>query len=396
MLTNIHEFVDAEVITHDDLNSIGESVSQEIGGTGNISSTSIAWPIVAQGHINMNGYSILNLGTLLGAIHVNDEKTLAQAISEASSGDVIIIDPAPSATASASDILINAKNNLTIMGYGRSSVVAVDTGVSGYGICVLNSCSRVTISGIRFINGTAGKPTLYIPGGAEHQVVGCHLNVAGTGLQVGSASTAAIGITVSRNVFDTCTTGLEILGSTYGSFESNKFTGCTQYDIKLPGTSDYEFHHNTISNNVMHDGAYGIYGNYATSSAATRGSNVIANNAMYSHSSAGISLVGFTNDVIHGNITDSAVVLGGYYEAFSENSVGGSFTLSADYAKLTGNSFSNVITPNSPTHAMVRGNTFTNGVTLYSWMDIFSDNVITAGTVTISSYPTVYGLNYGV
>ena len=39
-LTNIHEFVDDEIITHDDLNSIGEAVSSELtgGGSGRVAS----------------------------------------------------------------------------------------------------------------------------------------------------------------------------------------------------------------------------------------------------------------------------------------------------------------------------------------------------------------------
>lgn len=394
-LNNIKVWSDGEVITHDDLNSIGEAVSQTLSG-GSIAPTQLAWPFVAQGDIDMNGYTIRNLESLSGVIHVNDEKTLLTAINAATSGSVIVVDPAASAVATAADIEISGKSNLTIIGYGTSVEVAVGSGVTNYGLKVANNCNGVHIVNLRFTGGTTGKPAVYIEGGSDNKCYSCKYDTP-IGLLIGSLSTVPSGFVLDKSVFDGCDIGVKVNAVITSDLSGNTFDTCT-LGMKLPDTTDgAAFSLTNIKDNKFDGCTDGIQGLYTGSASVNWGQSEISGNKFVSVSGKGLDVLGYYQMVIDNNVSQAAVAVGGNQCAIADNVFYGTTALTITDCIVKDNvlwgAVSNV---SSGTGNSFDDNRVQAAFTLSgTWIKNMRDNEFVGG-ITYSAYPTgVYGGNTG-
>jgi len=246
-LETVHSWADGEVIEADDLNSIKAGVSQELL-SGSIPASKLVWPLIAQGNIDLNGYSLKNFSSFLGAIHVNDEKTLATAIAEAGNGSVIVIDTGTVNPIAMSNITISGKNHISIIGNG-SATITVGNAVTDAGLTIASDCSNITIHGINFTGGTVAKPAILIAGASKTRILNCSFETY-VGLTVSTSVSTAIDSAVFGCKFDACSTAINIYASKFSTFSSNSFSNCT-VGIHLPGDTEGEFAYNYVDNNVF-------------------------------------------------------------------------------------------------------------------------------------------------
>lgn len=400
-LNNIHVWVDDEVITHDDLNSIGEAVSQTTGG-GAIAPTQLTWPLVAQGDIDMNGYTIRNLDALSGVIHVNDEKTLAAAIAEAIDGSVIVIDPNPASPPTATDISISGFTDLVICGYG-STPVTVGGSVTTAGITIADDCDRVRIFGLKFTGGTTGKPAVLLDGGGDNRVTECTFTTP-IGVTIGSTSNTAEDCRVTANTFNGCTTGIRMYNLKMCNVMANKFISCTR-GIHLPGDSDGgTFQYNSISGNsfrdVLADGA--IYGLWTGSRTSIRGLNRFeANIIEYHASNASFNVSGYHTNTYIGNHCGGPATFKGDYSEITDNIFAGPLAVtgySTAPSIMDGNRVYGAFdTPDAGTDQLfLLNNKFFSAITLGSKLAWWCGNIFFGGqTITTGGTYTGY-TSYGL
>ena len=127
---------DNEKPTADQLNELLEELIVLFNG--GLPASAMTWPMVAEGALDMAGHPILNAASLGGAIRVNEDQTLLQAVTAVNSagGGVILVDANYTANTSTSPLVITA-DNVSILGYGRSSNIhCVDLVAPGVSIKV--------------------------------------------------------------------------------------------------------------------------------------------------------------------------------------------------------------------------------------------------------------------
>ena len=110
----VERFVEREIPTPDKMNELIDTLVAQFNGS--ISSNSLAWPFLARGDIDMRGNAIYGFTAVNNVQYVNDDLSLADAITNASSdGNIIAITPGYTATAEDLDVV---DDNITIIGYG--------------------------------------------------------------------------------------------------------------------------------------------------------------------------------------------------------------------------------------------------------------------------------------
>jgi len=326
-LNSIHTWVDDEVITHQDLNSIKDGVDQELGGgSGTITPSMMTWPLVAQGDIDLNGNDIFNFGSFLGVVHANDETPLSGLFASIADGTVIVLDPGVSNAHSVSDISLVNKHNITIIGFGDSTPVAVGTSCSVAGLSIDSACTGIHISNMRFTGGTSGKPAVLLNGSDNAEINECSF-YTDIGVQVGTSGSAAYDCMVSRCKFDGCTTGIDIRSSRDSSLDHNVFDGCTA-GISL-ATSGVAMNFNNFEANLFDNCVQAIVGNYASAASANWGYNSYENNKVYNCSSNALNITGYYRDTVTTNTTEDPVNIGGTECTFSNNIFGSTMNLTA-------------------------------------------------------------------
>jgi hypothetical protein len=327
-LNNIHVWVDDEVITHDDLNSVGEAVSQATS-TGAILPTQLVWPFVAQGDIDLNGFSIRNMDALSGFIHVNDSLTLADAVAAATTGTVIVIDPDAVSPATATDILITGKSDVTIFGYGGARI-SVGSACATAGITISNSCTNVKIIGIKFTGGTAGKPAVNIDGSVNSKVQNCWFETI-LGCVIGSAASNTVTAEISGNYFTGTpgNTAIRVKSMQLSKIIHNTFVD-NESAIVLPGDGDGSVcNYNVISHNVFQYFTFGISSDWSGVVDGSRGYNTISDNIFFVASGV-----------------DAIAMYGYYRDKYSDNQFNGTVTISGDYNRITDNTCVNNLVVN--------------------------------------------------
>jgi hypothetical protein len=368
-INNIHVWEDGEVITHTDLNSIALGISQELeSGMGAVGGGSgVAWPLVAQGDLNMNGFDIIDFTASAGVIHVNSENNLAAALASAITGSVLVLDPGEISAVTASDIpIISGVSNITIIGYGKATNVVVGGAMSRAGITFDDTCSDITLYNVYFSGGTTGKPAVLFDGTSNAKSIRCVYNTP-IGVVLGQTEACA-GADVSKNDFNNCEIGVRAYGIEDSSISDNTFTTCDE-TIKLPGTAENGMRGCRILNNraIAATGALGISGVYVGASATSYSHNTISGNTQQGSTGLFINLQGYTSNVVNGNLSDDgSATVTGYLNQITNN-VFGSMTESAG----TGNE--------------LRENTVIGNTVITSHYSVVTGN--TFGSVTITSYP---------
>lgn len=335
-LNNIHEWVDDEVISHDDLNSIGEAVSQAVG-SGNIAPTQLTWPLLAQGDIDMNGYTIRNIDALSGVIHVNDEKTLADAIDSAVNGTIIIIDSGVTNIATAQNLELDGLSNVSILGSGGGRI-SISAACTTAGIRVKSNCTGIIIDGISFTGGTANVPALLIEG-SDVTVTNCSFDINNICCQIGSTSSNAVGATVVNNKFVGVNSPTGIRGK---SMQLCRIVGNRFYSleeaIRLPGDGDGSVcNFNNISGNRFQYCSYGIVYDKLGTPDDYRGNNVYANNIFFTSVAVALDMYGYYKECIVGNIISGSANISGNRATISDNVFNNNCTVDGDYTLFKDN-----------------------------------------------------------
>ena len=398
-LDNVHEWVDQEVIIADDLNSIAVGIAEELNA-GSIPASKLVWPLVAQGNIDMNGYDLRNFGSLLGVIHVNDEKTLAQAITEAGDGDTIVIDPGATAVATASNITITGRNGLSILGYGVSEV-SIGNAVTTAGITIDNTCNNITISGIKFTGGTVAKPAIYLSGSSNSNVLNNYFTTY-EGVKLGNGSTTVLGASVDYNVFSSCDKGIYGYALKGCSLKGNRFVSCAK-GIALPSDTEGECSYNYIAYNRFRQIGTGgcIAASWTGSISATRGLNRIEFNTIEPTSTySNISMVGYFNDNYIGNTCGGPCAFSGTALVIKDNVFVSTMSIGGTLNTLDGNvirgAFSRTSTGGSD-NLVIINNTFHTAYTFANnGLHLLTSNTFYAG-FTVSTAPNynTYSHNAG-
>ncbi len=111
---------DGETPDADDLNELLETLKTLLNG--GLPSSTLRWPLVAEGGLDMAGFSIINTASSSGVIHVNGASSFADAVAavNAANGGVIVLDPGFQASKSADALVISA-DDVSIVGYGDTS-----------------------------------------------------------------------------------------------------------------------------------------------------------------------------------------------------------------------------------------------------------------------------------
>lgn len=125
-IVNIPTFTDGEILTASKLNQLGNAITTKF--TGAITGADMAWPLVAQGNIDMNNsYTFDNLRTLWSIVNVNEYDTFSDAVSALPSAGGVLMIP-PGTTVDVENVTISKA--FAIVGHGKTSVLRLPTNSS--------------------------------------------------------------------------------------------------------------------------------------------------------------------------------------------------------------------------------------------------------------------------
>jgi len=393
-LLNIHVFVDDEVPAAEDFNSIGESVSAEIAG-GNIAASSLVWPLVAQGDIDMNGYSITNIAGFFEQYHVNDSFTLQEAIAEVNSagGGTIVIDP--ESVPVASNELITA-NNVSILGSSGRSILTISGTATLYGIKCTGSNFRMT--GVQITGGTTLIPCIVVndnQGAAFDNntfsaILGPGISFSGSGEQTANAR-------VINNFFAFCSEqAILALNLVNSVVDGNTFDSVDGNNIELGGDADTACHEVVISNNSFSGGdAPCIYSDRSTTSSSF-GQLSITGNVMDVTAGNCMELGSYINSAITGNTILDPATIAVQRSTITGNTFNSTLEIDTTASMFCGNSFRGAVTRVSGTANTINSNIFEAAVEIdAAWISTFVGNTCIAGVTVTATDPDVVGLNWG-
>jgi hypothetical protein len=185
-------YSDGETPADTKLNEIISAVQAAFAA--GIIGANIADPLVMQGDIDMNGYSLNNFSSLNKVQVVNSSLSLDTAIANAaSSGRVILIEPGYTATAEDIDVSLS---NITILGYGHSSVINVPN-TATYGINVTGDNFRM--ANLQVTSALAAADIVDIYGSNNTIVENCYFNGVGNLLVIDYTTEY---IVIKNNIFN--------------------------------------------------------------------------------------------------------------------------------------------------------------------------------------------------
>jgi hypothetical protein len=251
-LTDIHEFLDDEKPNAEQMNSVRTALIQAF--LGNITSADLSWPLIAQGTLDMNNNPIINVASLGGEIHVNESKSLIEAVADANAagGGTIVIDPGFEAT-SASGVNLSA-DGITIRGGGDTSKITASDGVvtaikiSGSDCHIENLRVDMPSFPSTLVSAIAVEGAATV---ANTSVENVHFNGGNiTALRLGGSSDATI-CRVSGCLFESVGVGVVIQNADDVTIEGNSFRTCVDAHIQLGSTSSVQCKKVTIAGNVL-------------------------------------------------------------------------------------------------------------------------------------------------
>lgn len=273
---NIPDFFDGEKPNAEKFNLLRNAILQQF--TGGIVSTSLQWPLVAYGTLDMNNNPITNIGSLNNVIHVNSSKSLPEAITEVNAGagnSVVVVDPNFVATTSAVQQVISVPN-VTLMGFGNTSTISCDAvGTPG----IKATAVGFKMKGLRLTGLTSTIGVMLEAG--QFDVRGCLFEGMNVALQLGSGSNACHNGWAVYNHFEDCETGVWYGNAYSAHVDYNTFNECDGDMVYLQANNEF-LQDITINGNVGYASAAmasgnGIYGTMATASAKKRGLTVSGN-----------------------------------------------------------------------------------------------------------------------
>jgi len=154
-ITNLPTFEDDEILSASKLNELRDAIETKFSGA--ISGSDISWPLVAQGNLDMSGYSILGVKTFWNIINADEYTTFQAAIdaAEAAGGGAVVIPP--NTTIEAQGLTIDV-GNIAIIGYGEASVLKLPDAPASDMITTQASLTGLRFEHVRF-DGNTGAGT---------------------------------------------------------------------------------------------------------------------------------------------------------------------------------------------------------------------------------------------
>ncbi len=164
-ISNIPTFEEGEIVTAGKLNQLGSAVETKFAGA--IAGGDLAWPLTAQGNLDMAGFSILSVKRFWNFYNADEYDTVQEAIdaAEATSGGTVVIPPNSTASKFTIDGLTVTSGDIAIIGGGSSSTLSVTSGASaGYFLRTNAALSNFLIGNLTIDgsgNVAAGQTGLY-------------------------------------------------------------------------------------------------------------------------------------------------------------------------------------------------------------------------------------------
>jgi hypothetical protein len=154
-ITTLPTFEDDEILSAGKLNELVNAVETKFSGA--ISGADISWPLIAQGNLDMNGYSILGVKTFWNIINAAEYSTLQAAIdaAEAAGGGAVTIPP--NTTIEAQGLTVTA-GSIAFIGYGASSKIKLPDAPTSDMFTTSASIEDITFTDLYF-DGNTGAGT---------------------------------------------------------------------------------------------------------------------------------------------------------------------------------------------------------------------------------------------
>lgn len=146
-------FEEVEKLLHTKLNAAFQAISAKF--LAGVSTSDLAWPITAEGHLNMSIYDITGGRKIWGVVNAASYPTLEDAITAASTGGVVFVPPNTTVSASG-EMDLTALS--AIVGAGPSSVIQFSSGAAS-SLLMASGATSLTISNLT-LDGNAGADTV--------------------------------------------------------------------------------------------------------------------------------------------------------------------------------------------------------------------------------------------
>ena len=390
-ISNIPTFTDGEILTASKMNTLGTAITTKFAGA--VTGADMAWPLVAQGNIDMNqSYTFTNLRTLWKIINVDEYDTLSDAVAALpSAGGALFVPPNTTITADG----VAMTKPVLVYGAGKTSVLKLTSAASsGYLIRATGTNDvdfhNLTLDG----NSATGSAQ---DGIQLRQIDGARItnvwfkNFSGSHLQVGNEGTGG------NNSIDVMVHNCKFEGGSVDQLKINDVDGMTVSACRFanptgdciegtPTDTSAKMRSITVSGCVMSDCTRGIYvvGASATANDLWRLISV-SNNTVLTSSGTGITVGAASAVVKHSSVIDNRVI-GTTANALVVNIEGGQVT--DNYAPAAG---AKAIDLELSKTIKVSGNEFESATTIgidataTTSVRIWGNDVIGAGTEGIDT-----------
>jgi parallel beta-helix repeat protein len=356
-ITNLPTFEDDEILAAGKLNELRNAIETKF--TGAITGSDLAWPLVAQGNLDMNGFQLLGVTVFRGVYDASEYASLQACIdaAEAQSGGIVFLPPGYDVTV---DTVSIDSSNIIIMGAVRSCKVALQSIAANDLFVVANNLENVqflnfTLDGVSNVQSWGG---IYGAGLKGLRVEGCILDDFNANfIELEEAGGLANrdchvlnnqfieGGSNSRYMYVRAADGFDVRGNHCTEGADSGLDG-----FEFAAASGADMIHVSICDNSVLCNGNGIK---VTTSTGSKGESVIANNTVDCTGvgagngiSAGQSGGALDNSTVTGNVVCNAqgfgLVLVGDGSTLSGNVVhtsgsDGILVSNSDYCTITGN-----------------------------------------------------------
>ena len=190
-ITTLPTFEDDEILTAGKLNELRDAIEDKF--TGAITGADLAWPLVAQGNLDMSSFSLLGVRNFRSIYDSSQYASLQAAINvaEAAGGGVVLI---PAGTEYEVQGITIESDDVILMGHGDSSVIKLPAGATSSLISVAAQVSGIRFIGLKF-DGNSGTGTdqhgITLQRTVDTQIIDCTFDdFSGHSVYVTNAGTA--------------------------------------------------------------------------------------------------------------------------------------------------------------------------------------------------------------
>jgi len=400
ILDGVSSRTDGETPTAAELNELLEELVVLFNG--GLPSSVLTWPMVAQGSIDMNTHSLVNVGSIGGVTTVNADRTLKQAVDlvNTAGGGIIAIDSDFVAETETTPIVVTA-DGVTIMGHGNSSVIhCVDLAASGVSIQVTGDNFMMRDVKVTCASSVANLTHLvHIDGVSGYAVDNMVFDTPKKpALKLGGATASYDGNISRVRGNDAATSFIEVSHTRRSSISQCVFTEAGTAAITLPSGNLCIY--TTISNNVvLNTGGGAAIDGGPTVGGGNFSELTVSNNILSCGTSDALDAGYFTNFTVTGNVIYGDVTYNGQNSVFSGNTVYGDMVATGtSRANIVGCYISGTFDVTDATCARSTFNSNSvNGHTTFpttSGFDVVTGNRVNASLFILTTDVAVFDNNY--